>query len=198
MRPRILLVCILLIVSQYAGAQNDYKSFSLEAGTGIQPIRMWFAVSSLEDSLVEKGQVAKETNSGCPTFSLSEVLRLSGHWELVLSESVSWKYYNLRQYDTFGIDPNGQPRYDLSHSTDLGRKARPSFALYFQGRLIWSPKWKLTCYSALGLGASSTGGPAIGITPVGMRYGGKHLYGFAELTVSPLATLGHGGIGWRF
>lgn len=205
MKARILLTGALLIAGSIAGAQ-DYKSFSLEAGTGLQPLHMTFAPTTREKrALAEKGQSAHEDDSLCPTFSLSEVFRLNGHWELCLTEGISWKNYHLIQYNTFGIDPNGKPRYDLDDRTDLGKKASDPFGtLYVQLRLIWSPKWKVTCYSALGGGVIVSGfsradlALSPGITPVGIRFGGKHLYGFAEFTLSPIATFGHGGIGWRF
>ncbi len=206
MRARIAIIGVLLALGVPAGAQ-DYKSFSLEAGTGLQPIHMVLAPTKQEQRmLVQQGQMAHEDDSLCPNFSLSEVWRLSGHWEICLTEGISWKNYDLVQYPSFGIDPEGNTRYDAhAEYTSLGRRASwPVGTLYFQARLIWSPKWKVTCYSAAGVGlvvaAFSAGNiaPLPGITPVGLRFGGKHLYGFAEFTLSPIATLGHGGVGLKF
>ena len=206
MRVRIAFIGLLLALGVSAGAQ-DYRSFSLEAGTGLQPLHMTFAPTKQEQRmLAQSGQMAHEGDSMCPTLSLSEVWRLSGHWELCLTEGLSWKIYDLVQYPAFGTDPNGKTRYDANGVyTSLGKKASwPTGTLYAQARVIWSPKWKLTCYSAAGLGlvvaSFSPGDISVlpGITPVGLRFGGEHLYGFAEFTISPIATLVHGGIGWRF
>ena len=55
-------------------------------------------------------------------------------------------------------------------------------------------------YSALGVGLTTATSlvPLPGITPIAVRFGGEHLYFFAEATLGPIATLGHGGIGWKF
>ncbi|MBO4447365.1 MAG: hypothetical protein J5764_04500 [Bacteroidales bacterium] len=205
MRTRLLICALLLSVCTAAGAQ-DYKSFSLEVGTGLQPLHMAFAFTDAEKRILARdGQSGAERDYYCPTFSLSEVWRVSGHWEFCLTEGISWQPYDLIQYGTFGTDPNGNPRYDLSNGTVIGlRNSNPFISVYGQARLIWSPKWKVTCYSAVGLGVvmvvapNFAAAPCPGITPLGLRVGGRHLYGFAEFTLSPIATFGHGGIGWRF
>ena len=183
------------------------KSFSLEISSGVQPLHMMGSPALTEDLEMARKGMAFVNNSEtfCVPFTLTEVWRVAPHWDLCISEGVCWKVIDVVQYDSFGVDPQGKPRYDLKKRSPAGRKSPfPTFTLYCQARLIWSPKWKVTVYSAVGAGLFSTLDsvigvcPVPGITPVGLRYGGKHLYFFAEATLSPLATLGHGGLGWRF
>ncbi|MBO4671526.1 MAG: hypothetical protein J5640_06785 [Bacteroidales bacterium] len=179
------------------------KTFSIEIGYGIQPLHATFSpLPSEEDAMAKNGQAfVNNSDSFYLPVDISEVWRVSPHWELGLTESICWKFMDVVQYGTFGTDPNGNPRYDLDNRTTIGRKAAlPSAALSFQARVIWSPKWKVTAYSGLCVGFTSMTGfiPVPGITPAGVRYGGKHIYFFAEATLSPIATIAHGGLGWRF
>ena len=207
MKKLAVLFFVLSVSSAFAYAvdgdgDDQWKSFSLELGSGIQPLHMTLAPSHKEVlALADEGLVNNRSGEFCPVISISEVWRLSGHWELCLSEGVSWKYFKVSGFDSFGIDPAGKPRYDLTTAYPAGwRTSLPVGAIAFQARLIWSPKWKVTMYSALGVGLTTATMlyPMPVVTPIALRYGGDHFYFFAEATMSPLASLGHGGFGWRF
>ena len=217
MKTRFLFVAALIFctvtISFAAKAQESEsfrKSFSLELGAGIFPFHATLgdAGRAEEAEYAKLGQRISSSDKIAPAFSLSEVWRTGEHWEFCLTEGVSWKWQNVTQYGVFGTDPNGDPRYDLTKVTDTWVKAsKPVFSLTAQVRFIWSPNWKVTVYSATEIGISSNlfayfytplSVPLPGITPVAVRYGGKHLYGFAELILGPIASFGHGGLGWRF
>ncbi|MCR5325581.1 MAG: hypothetical protein K6E37_02390 [Bacteroidales bacterium] len=183
------------------------KSFSLELGSGQGPLHVTGSLGpGGREAMAEAGQIDVESGSFFPLISVTEAWRVSPHWELCLTESISWRMFQVKQYDTFGIDPDGKPRYDTTSGQIIGWKSSiPYGAVTFQARVIWSPKWKVTAYSAMSVGLTSAAWligviplPIPGITPVGLRYGGEHFYCFAEATLGPIATFGHGGLGWRF
>lgn len=200
--PLIAALAALLLSGSALSAQEEGTSFSLEVGTGLMPLQLSFAPSySEEQVLAKKGQRFNDINSIAIPISLSEVWRVRPHWELCLTEGICWKYSEIVQYDTFGIGPSGEPRYDLSKSSPAGYKAtRPIGSMVFQARFIWVPRWKFTVYSSLGVGFTTATAyiPIPNLTPLAFRFGGEHLYFFAEATLGPVATFGHGGLGWRF
>lgn len=180
------------------------KQFSLELSTGIQPLHMTLAPSYDEEkALAKQGMTFDDSDAICVPINITEVWRVRPHWELCLTEGICWKYAEVYTYSNFGIDPNGNPRYDYNYNNRIpaGHKATlPIGSLTFQVRFIWVPRWKVTMYSALGVGLTTATSlvPLPGITPIAVRFGGEHLYFFAEATLGPIATLGHGGIGWKF
>ena len=210
MKRLLLLTACLVVIPAMALAQgvkdSGYKSFSLELGTGIQPLHMALVPSGEEKrALADQGMVYERTSDlDCPSFSLSEVWRAARYFEFCLTEGISWKIMNLIQYESFGIDPDGKPRYDVNYyaASPAGHKAsKPVGSLTLQARVIWNPDNKrVNAYSALGAGLTTVTGhyPLPLVTPIALRFGNGHLYGFIEATVSPVATFGQGGIGWKF
>ena len=208
MKRVLLLIAVLVVLPAVAFAQGekDYKGFSLELGTGIQPLHMTLVPTRQEKmALADRGMMdVNSSGLDCPSFSLSEVWRAAYYFEFCLTEGISWKIMNLIQYESFGIDPDGKPRYDVNYyaSSPAGHKAsKPVGSLTFQTRVIWTPDFKRAkVYSALGIGFSTVTEqfPLPLVTPLGLRFGDNHLYGFLEATLSPVASFGHGGIGWKF
>lgn len=175
------------------------KTFSLEIGTGFQPLHasLLLPSSSEEKALAEVGQ---EPGEGVyPTFSLTALWRTAYRWEMCLTGGITWFHYRLIQYEQFGIDPYGKPRYDLTKSSEAAgwKDSSPVVTLTFQARCIWNPEAKVNVYTAIG-GGLLEWLPIPSLTPVGLRYGGKHIYAFVEIPFSPIATLVHGGLGWKF
>jgi hypothetical protein len=73
--------------------------------------------------------------------------------------------------------------------------------LTFQVRWIWNPGESCAIYSAAGAGILTEGTkivPLPSITPVGVRLGGEHFFGFFETTLGSVATLFQAGLGWTF
>ena len=181
------------------------KSFSLEVGSGLPPLHMLMSPSYADEyALAQKGQEADKQQAFFPVLSVSGVWRTGESTEWVLTGGVSCCYYDLKQYSTFGIDPSGNPRYNLNESQPAGRTRTdlsPTLTLCY--RHLWNPWNAFVVYYELGLGAGDFSGlldvpilPAW--TPIGLRYGGDHFYFYLENTYSPIATLVHGGLGWRF
>ena len=179
------------------------KTFSLEIGSGILPLQTQFP--TLEDkrsAFYWNGQSAKYVCT--PAFDLSATWLVTPRIEMVLSLEIAQRRYHVTQHPEFGTDPYGNPRYDFSQpGTDLGSKGtRPVETLYFQSRSLWLQlESSLYFYSGIGLGVSTNFKkilPVVGLTPLAIRITGDHFYFFAEATVSPLGTFGHGGLGWRF
>lgn len=210
MSTRFLLVsAFLLLVSAAAFAQGEVgqpfaKSYSIEIGTGIRPLQMMFGPTrAARELLAPKGQDVDTQGEYFPTLSLTGVLRLRPDTELTLTAGTSWYHHKVIQYPIFGTDPYGNPRYDLTKGTPAGwMNSIYSYSATFQWRHLWNPDRAFVLYTALGAGATYTSSshffPLLSITPIAARYGGKHIYGFAELTLGPIATLAHGGLGWRF
>lgn len=198
MRARFLAIaCFLLAFAFSAGAQ----SYSIELGTGIYPIYMnsWTAPSSaVKDKLAAKGQAAVGPDY-YPVLSLTGVMRISRRSEHILTLGSTWCHHQVMQYpESGGIDPEGRPRYNLKEGTLVGwMESSPQFSITWQWRHLWTPDRPVILYSGVGIGLAGLV-PIPDLTPFGLRFGGPHLYGFAELTLGPVATLAHGGIGWRF
>ena len=198
MRTHILALLLFLGVSTSAFAQR----FSLEAGVGIQPLHMSSAPGTgLEKQLADKGIQITDKDKFCPTFSLSGIWRAMPKNEFLLTVGLSWRRYQMTQYETFGKDPQGRPRYDLSKGQAAGSATAfvPSFTLRY--RHFWSQAEKpLLLYSGLGVGfiPTITWTPMPELLPLGLRFNGAHFYGFVDLTVGPVATALHGGVGWKF
>lgn len=185
------------------GQASFRKTFSLEIGTGLAPLQT--QLPGLEDeaeTFYSKGQTCNYVWT--PAFDLSAVWLVTPRCELVLSVEIAQRRYQVTQHPEFGTDPHGNPRYDFSQpGTDLGTKGlKPVESLYCQGRFFWMDPQSAFCfYSGIGIGVSTNFRstiPVAGLTPVAFRISGAHFYFFAEATISPLGTFGHGGFGWRF
>lgn len=178
--------------------------FSLEFGTGIAPIHTLVHRAGLrwDRDIAELGLDPDTEYAFCPAFSLSAAWHTALKWEFVLTGGFSWCHYKVVQYDTFGIDPQGRPRYDLdkplyTYWTD----SEFSGALFFQARRFWNPTQKVKLYSAFGGGLYTDGKEVVGLpslTPIAVRFGTGPLKFFIENTYSPAATAWHMGLGWTF
>ncbi len=224
MRPRFLVAVLFLATALSAAAQEEpqeatrfNKTYSIELGTGIQPFYMngWVTPSSyVKDELAKKGQSPAGPYS-YPVLSLTGVMRISRRSEHILTLGTTWCHHQIVQYpESGGFDPEGRPRYDVrnGNGTIIG-SANTSFeySITWQWRHLWTPERLIVLYTGVGLGVYSEriyamGGylhlpmvPIPDVTPLGLRFGGsRHIYGFAEVTFGPIATLAHGGLGWRF
>ena len=219
MKTRLLSLVIVLCAAFSAYAQDaigptrvrlhhtlpQQKSFSLEIGTGLPPFHMLMFPSSVDEyALAQKGQRADKQQAFFPVLSLSGVWRTGKSTEWVLTGGVSCCYYDLVQYGTFGIEPSGNPRYNLNESRPAGRERTDlSPTLTLRYRHLLNPWNAVVVYYDLGLGVGDFSSfldvPVLPAwTPIGLRYGGDHFYVWLENTYSPIATLVHGGLGWRF
>ena len=212
MKVRILSVLILIGMTFTAMAQGyeppvrvwQHRSppyptrFSLELGTGILPLHMLFHDKSTEVS--EIGQGASSEAMNFTAVSLSGTYRCSWSTEFVLTGGLAWVPYQITQYGIFGTDSHGRPRYDLDvrEAVWTEREYCPSLTLSY--RHIWNPGRAVEWYSGLsfGLAYQDELETLPGFTIIGLRYGVEPVYFFAENTFSPIATLIHGGLGWRF
>jgi hypothetical protein len=199
----VLLAAAISVSAQEKDTSSDTK-YSVEIGTGLQPLHTNLANGwSYKKELAETGQGIDSKGSFCPVADLTAVIRTRPRTEFTLSAGVSWYHHRVTQYSIFGTDPEGKPRYNLKDGTPGGWKdSSPVFSLTFQWRHIWNPDNAFKVYSGLGAGIVFSKYeqplPAPSLTPAAFRYGGKHFYGFAEITVGTLATFIHGGLGWQF
>lgn len=197
-----LFLCSMLLFASFASFAQEEKSFSLELGTGFAPIHSLLdGARSMKGTLTSEGQTVSLIYS--PTFALSGVWRINSRSEWLVTGGVTWDYYNVLQYGTFGIDPDGNPRYDLSsEALPAGRKNGDlSASITIRYRRIWNPEKPCSVYSGAGLGYvyfQKEVAPAPEITLIGVKYSWTHFQLFLENTYGPHATLLHGGIGWRF
>ena len=169
-----LVALMLLGVSAYAQEEDPpfFKQFSVEIATGIPPIHTLLEVNGTkyDKMLAREGKRADLDGAWIPAMSLSAVWKTARRWEMVLTGGVSWCHHKVIQYGTFGIDPHGNPRYDLyDPHPDGWRDSTPIGALFFQARCFWNPTQKVKLYSV-----------------------------FIENTYSPAATALNLGLGWTF
>jgi len=205
MKIRFMLVAALLcaVTGAFAQEQADVaKVFSVEVGTGISPLYMIDAPDrSVQKRIAQKGLVALDEGSFHPVLTLTGVLRTNDKSEFTVSAGTSWNHNKLIKCPVFGIDPLGQPRLNLEEGTPAGTlESSPEFSILFQYRHLWNPRNALVLYSGVGAGFSTAMRfyPIPSLTPLALRLGGEHFYGFVEGTVSVMATFVHGGLGWRF
>ena len=203
MKARLIAVVILLGFAFSAHAQDStfVAKYSIEIGTGIQPLQMtYYPTGAVQKRLLEQGKGVNEDGMFCPVITLSGVMRFNWKNELTLTGGVSWCHHRIMEYPVFGTDPYGKPRYDVTAGKNVGwMDSSPCFSLLIQWRHLWNPKNLATLYSGAGLGYSfGLSFPIPSLTPIGLRVGGEHFYGFVEGTIGPIATYVHGGLGWHF
>ena len=204
MKPHLLVVLALVGIGAAAHAQEFRKTLSLEIGAGPGPYHMMWEANdwSYEDrgyDFADKGQDA--VGGYYPAVTVSAALRTWDRWETVATFGVSWSHRQIIQYDTFGIDPQGKPRYDLQKGTPAGwRDLAPVWSLTVQERVYWNPRWRVQMYSGWGLGVVKGSDTFVlpSFTPVGCRLGGRHFYGYVEAPLSTYARFLHAGLGWTF
>lgn len=205
MKTRLIAIAALLCVAVTAFAQDEpefSKRYSIEIGTGMPPLYMSdYPSYAVQKRLEQLGQAPVADDVFHPVVSLSGVVQVNPKTEFVLTSGVSWNHNKLMQYPVFGTDPYGKPRYDLDKGLPAGTlDSSPIFSVLFQYRHLWNPQDVLVVYSAAGIGYAFTLGfpPLPSLTPIALRLGGNHIYGFAEFTIGPIATFVHGGLGWHF
>lgn len=185
------------------------KTWSVEVGSGYPPIHATLGGgANMNRSLASSGQFVTDLTP--LSFTLAGVMRTSERWEMKLIADFAWHNCAVKQFDTFGVDPNGQPRYiiDYDNAQYIGRRNTGyTLSLAFTFRRIWNPSKAFQVYSEFGGGIFNRPTSAIisklylcsfSLTPIGVRYCWDHLYLFAEIPFSPYATLIHGGLGWKF
>ena len=211
MKTRIPILVALALTCAAAHAQEAEvlpepfePTFALEFATGIAPIHTLVNRATLgwNMEIAELGLKPVTDYAFCPAFSLSAVWHTALRWEFVLTGGVSWCNYGAIQYDTFGWDPQGKPRYDLDKPLrTFRRNSEFAGALFFQARRFWNPTQKVKLYSAAGAGLCSDGKeflPVPSVTPIAVRFGTGPLKFFIENTFSPAATGWNFGLGWTF
>lgn len=211
MKPRLLILAALLCFGNAVRAQEAEEPpvpfqpyFSLEISTGLAPIHTLSRATSNSyiPGLADAGKRAEFGKAWCPAFSASAAWHPELRWEIVLTGGYSWVHLPVTQYGTFGIDPQGNPRYDLNDPHPDGwMDAFRSFALFAQVRRFWNPTRKVKLYSALGGGMIFSGtefSPVPSLTPIAVRFGTGPLKFFIENTFSPAATGFDVGLGWTF
>lgn len=206
---RFLIAALALLAGSFAafGQEDSFrKTFSLELGVAPGPLHMMFPGVSpddhTEDVWADQGRRADKSTGYYPAFTFSGAIRTWDRWETVVTAGVSWYRSRLIQYEPFGIDPQGKPRYDLTKETPVGGwvDSSPVASLTVQERVFWNPRWKVQMYSAFGLGLTTSSNlvPIPSLMPVCIRLGGRHLYCYAETGFSPFASYLHGGLGFKF
>lgn len=204
-----ILAALMVLVAVNTAAAQDYvtfrKEYSIEVSTGIPPLHTNLSTSrSYEEALAKQGQTMTTDGAQYPSFDITGVLRSANHHEFTLTAGVIWVHHKVYQHSSFGVDPHGNPRYNINDSSFSGwANTPPVFSATVQWRYLWNPEDKVYLYSGLGLGYISNQFdslllPLPTVVPVAIRIKGDHIYGFAELMVGTLATLAHGGLGWRF
>ena len=215
MKTRLTVLAAALLLNATAYAQEEeppfFEQFSVEIATGLPPIHTLLEVNGTkyDKALAQQGKEPDMEGAWMPALSLSAVWKTARRWEMVLTGGVSWCHHKVIQYGTFGIDPQGNPRYNLKDPYPDGwRDSAPISAFFFQARCFWNPTQKVKLYSAFGGGIVQGGkdhffsdslvGIVPSITPIAVRFGTGHLKFFIENTYSSAATGFDLGLGWTF
>ncbi|MBO6169770.1 MAG: hypothetical protein J6O51_07335 [Bacteroidales bacterium] len=200
LRALLVIACVLVSAPSFSQVRTWRKSFSIELGSGIKPLHMTMSPSrDVRYKLGEEGKAVDMSRAYYPVITVTGAWRFREHSELALTGEASWSHHKVIQYGIFGTDPEGKPRYDLNNSTPAGWKNSTLIpSLTFRYRYLWNPYAKVVAYSGVGVGFIPTFFPIPEILPIAARYGGNHFYGFAELTMGPVASYVHLGLGWRF
>ena len=210
MRKLPIITAFLLGTSFFAQAQEEpaFKPvFSIELSTGIQPLHSNYSPSTARKrELAERGQEYVGSTAYRPVINLTGVYRPWKRTEFTFTAGVTWCHHQLMQYDEFGTDPDGKPRYNYINSEKVRHLAgwtdsTPLFSATLQWRHLWTPRHDLVLYSGAGAGVvfiSRVIYPVPSVTPIGLRWDIQHFYIFAEGTIGPLATFVQGGLGWHF
>lgn len=199
----LLLGCVISVRAQDS-SPGFRKTWSVEIGTGLRPLHMTLSPSrARERELMNQGYTADKKNAYYPVISLTGILRTARKTEFSFTAGVSWCHHSLILHEAFGTDPNGNPRYSMQDGTPAGHAdSTPIFTITAQWRHIWTPDRQVHLYTGLGAGLLSSGGeilPLPAITPIGIRIGAQtHFHVFVECTMSPVASIVHGGLGWKF
>lgn len=209
MKARLLALAALMLWGASAFAQEDIDPpfspyFTLEIGSGMAPLHtLANGAWALGGDIYPEGTRADGGHYWCPSFSVSAAWHTTLKWEWVVTAGFSWVHHRMIQYDTFGIDPEGRPRYDLSAPHDIGTgDSLYAPAFFTQVRRFWNPTQKVKLYSAVGIGYVVDPSDAFGVvpsfTPIAVRFGTGHLKFFIENAITPAATLLDFGLGWTF
>ena len=202
----IVLLCLFLgaaASAQETGAPAFRKRFTIEVSSGPPIIHSVYASKRvLEDQLAKKGLQIESDGAVRPLVNVTGALLVHPRCELALTGGICWYLHRTIQYEEFGFDPQGNPRYNLNKSHPAGwRNSSPVGTVTFQARWIWNPGESCAIYSAAGAGILTNGARVEllpSITPVGVRLGGEHFFGFFETTIGSVATLFQAGLGWTF
>ena len=175
------------------------QGFSLEIGTGVPAIHAIVTRPYDSFDLADKGQQGYIDNLN-PAFTVSGIWRKNENWEFLGTACLTWMNYSITQFEAFGVDPAGKPRYDLrkGHTISSDTAYSPSFTVQF--RYLLAKQDFFTLYTGFGAGLSPQTDyiPLPSWTPFAVRFSGQHIYFFAEACIGPVASLGHCGLGFRF
>ena len=194
-----------------ARAQERYYEshpHSITVSTGIPfALVMFYPPGSMDNGMTMDGE---KTGMGYKSWTWTNLnvgynYQSDKRWEVSFLVTVCGWVYSKYSYPKKGEDENGNPLFDWKGDRenrgvhyDL-RGVMPSVML----RYYWlARKSSFQMYSAGGLAYIPEGFDSIPlfptITPLGVRFGGRHWYGVAELTAGTTATLFLAGAGYRF
>lgn len=208
---RLSLLWILLLVPFSKGLAQERFYFedhqhSITLSTGIPPILpMMYPRGSANNGYTMDGW---NTGTGYKThfsytFTLAYNYQFTKRWEMALVATTCGYIYSQYQHPEKGVNDYGVMTYDWD---DSKRQYQGTY-LDFRGiipaamvRFYWLARESVQMYSAVGAGLMFSS-PVIlypTLTPVGIRFGKKHWFGLAELTVGSTATILLAGAGYRF
>lgn len=181
------------------------KTVSVELGVAPAPahslLTSWLILSG-KRALAAEGKDVHSRQAFFPAYNASVTWSSHNAWAFALTGSLSWVGGTIVQYERFGTDPFGQPRYDRSRYQWEEPVDYPMYSVTFQARKFWNPSWKVQPYFAFGLGVVADNEfhiyPMPSLIPAGIQIGRGHFYGYAEVGFTPFASLLHGGLGYRF
>ena len=198
-----LLVLALLLFGASAFSQEYHHSVEISTGPPCI-LGLMYPPGSPDNGLTMEGQQQGiGYHAWAPmNLSLAYNYQINKHWEVSALLTHCGYIYSKYQYPEKGEGPNGM-EYDWKATPENLGLRYDSRGFYLTGlaRYYWyTKKASYQWYSAVGASVVNSSSIPIWpvLTPIGIRFGARHWYGRAELTVGVPATLLLVGVGRRF
>lgn len=205
------LLCLLLLVPFSKGLAQERFYFedhqhSITLSTGIPPVMAMMHPPGDPDN----GPTMDGWNTGTGynshfsyTFTIAYNYQFTKRWEMALVATTCGYIYSQYQYPEKGVDDYGNILYDWDKSKGQYQGTHLDFRGIIPAAMVrfyWLARERVQMYSAAGVGLMFASRPIVypTLTPVGIRFGRKHWFGLAELTIGSTGTILLAGAGYRF
>ena len=190
---------------------------SLEISTGGAPLHGQSGMGIDRTIMMRINEGITADKLAIPSLNIGYTYSISELWDFNVVFNACAGIYRMSKYPVSvpkgGELPGGgvaeRDTYDFrSEPESVWIEGIPNFSLSGDFRIKWYRSDALKLYSSLGLGGwlvQVTIGnlplpfvPLPYVTPIGVNFGEGHLYGLAEVNISPAASILLVGAGWRF
>lgn len=209
--------CCLTAIPVSAQHFDPEHRHSLEISTGGAPLHGQSGLGIDRTIMMRINEGITADKLVIPSVNIGYTYSISELWDFNVVFNTCVGIYRMEQYRLSvpkGTElPDGSVAerdiYDFKGAPEsVWTEGKPHFALSADFRIKWYRSDAVKLYSSLGLGGwlvQVTIGnlplpfvPLPYVTPIGVNFGEGHLYGLAEVNISPAASILLVGAGWRF